>query len=80
LRSALDLAARDTGGLAGRVLVDCTNPVARDAAGFQISPPPEGFVAAALAAAFRRTRVVTGFDVFGADTAPASPAPLFRGE
>jgi len=57
---------RDAGDLTGKVLVDCTNPVGFDG-GPVLQPPPEGSVAAALAAAFPTARVVKGFNTFGAE-------------
>jgi hypothetical protein len=63
--SALD-AVRGLGPMEGKVLVDCTNPVVwRE--GPVWSPPPEGSVAAALAAALPGAEVVKGFNVFGAE-------------
>lgn len=59
-------AAREAGDLTGKILVDCTTPVAwKD--GPVLAPPPEGSVAAALAAACPGARVVKGFNVFGAE-------------
>jgi len=59
-------AARAAGSLARKVLVDCTNPVVWDG-GPRLAPPPEGSVAAALAAALPEARVVKGFNAFGAE-------------
>jgi hypothetical protein len=59
-------AARAAGDLARRILVDCTNPVAWHD-GPVLAPPPEGSVAAALAAALPEARVVKGFNTFGAE-------------
>jgi hypothetical protein len=58
--------ARDAGDLRRKVLVDCSNPVAWQD-GPVLAPPPEGSVAAALAAAIPEARVVKGFNTFGAD-------------
>jgi hypothetical protein len=59
-------AARAAGNLARKALVDCSNPVAWQGAPV-LSPPPEGSVAAALAAAVPEARVVKGFNTFGAE-------------
>lgn len=59
-------AARAAGDLAGKIVVDCTNPLRWDA-GPVHDPPAEGSNAAALAAAFPRARVVKGFNTFGAE-------------
>lgn len=59
-------AARRAGDLGGKVLVDCTNPLSWQD-GPALAPPPEGSVAAALAAAFPEARVVKGFNSFGAE-------------
>jgi 8-hydroxy-5-deazaflavin:NADPH oxidoreductase len=58
--------ARDGGDLRRKVIVDCTNPVRWDN-GPVLAPPPEGSVAAALAAAVPEARVVKGFNTFGAE-------------
>jgi len=63
--AALD-AATGAGDLAGKILVDCTNPLRWDA-GPVWNPPPEGSVAQALAKALPRARVVKGFNGFGAE-------------
>ncbi len=57
---------RDAGDLRRKVIVDCTNPVRFDN-GPVLAPPPEGSVAAALAAAVPEARVVKGFNTFGAE-------------
>ena len=58
---------REAGGLGGKIVVDCTNPVAWGGPeGALWDPPPEGSVARALAAAFPEARVVKGFCSFGA--------------
>jgi NADPH-dependent F420 reductase len=59
-------AARALGDLQGKVVVDCTNPVAWSD-GPVLQPPPEGSVAAALAAALPGARIVKGFNAFGAE-------------
>ncbi|MGE5236558.1 MAG: NADPH-dependent F420 reductase [Acidobacteriota bacterium] len=59
-------AAREAGDLTGKVLVDCTNPVVWQD-GPVLAPPPEGSVAAALAAALPGVKVVKGFNTFGAE-------------
>jgi predicted dinucleotide-binding enzyme len=58
--------ARSAGDLDGKVVVDCTNPVSWGE-GPTLAPPPEGSVAAALAAALPRAHVVKGFNSFGAE-------------
>ena len=57
---------RDGGDLRRKVIVDCTNPL-RWENGPVLAPPPEGSVAAALAAAAPEARVVKGFNTFGAE-------------
>ena len=64
--SAAVAVARDGGDLRRKVIVDCTNPVRWDN-GPVLAPPPEGSVAAALAAAVPEARVVKGFNTFGAE-------------
>lgn len=54
-------AAQSAGDLAGKILVDCTNPVRWDR-GPVWSPPPEGSVTHALAAALPAVRVIKGCD------------------
>jgi NADPH-dependent F420 reductase len=67
-------AATALGSLAGKVIVDTTNPVAWDA-GPVLAPPAEGSNAAALAAALPEARVVKAFNTFGAEfhVEPALP-------
>ncbi|MBK9757713.1 MAG: NAD(P)-binding domain-containing protein [Nannocystis sp.] len=63
--SAAVQVAKDA-GLVGKIVVDCTNPVAwKD--GPVWAPPAEGSVAAAIAAAVPGARVVKGFNTFGAE-------------
>ena len=57
---------RDGGDLRRKVIVDCTNPL-RWENGPVLAPPPEGSVAAALAAAAPEARIVKGFNTFGAE-------------
>ena len=52
--------------LGGKIVVDCTNPLTWDD-GPVWSPPPQGSVAAAIAAAVPTARVVKGFNTFGAE-------------
>ncbi len=59
-------AARSAGDLAGKILLDCTNPLRWDG-GPVWAPPPEGSVAQALAAAFPGVPVIKGFNHFGAE-------------
>lgn len=73
-------AATALGSLEGKVVVDCTNPVAWDG-GPVWSPPPEGSNAAALAAALPGARVVKAFNTFGAElhadpSLPGGPADV----
>jgi len=60
-------AVRSLGDVKGKVLVDCTNPVAWGADGPRLVPPAEGSVTATLAKAFPGLRVVKGFSTFGAE-------------
>jgi 8-hydroxy-5-deazaflavin:NADPH oxidoreductase len=59
-------ATRSLGDISGKVLVDCNNPLKWDD-GPVHTPPPEGSLAAALAKAFPKVRVVKGFSTFGAE-------------
>jgi len=59
-------AAKGLGDLAGKVVVDCNNPIRWDA-GPVWTPPPEGSLAAALAKALPGARVVKAFNGFGAE-------------
>lgn len=59
-------AATALGDLAGKVVVDCTNPIAWDA-GPVWDPPAAGSNTAALAAALPDARVVKAFNTFGAE-------------
>jgi predicted dinucleotide-binding enzyme len=59
-------ATRSMGDISGKVLVDCNNPLKWDE-GPVHTPPPEGSLAAALAKAFPKVRVVKGFSTFGAE-------------
>jgi hypothetical protein len=59
-------AVQAAGDVSGKVLVDCTNPL-KWVDGPVHAPPPEGSVAAALAKAFPKARVVKGFSTFGAE-------------
>jgi predicted dinucleotide-binding enzyme len=52
--------------LAGKVVVDCNNPVRWDA-GPVWTPPPQGSLAAAIAHAAPGARVVKAFNQFGAE-------------
>jgi 8-hydroxy-5-deazaflavin:NADPH oxidoreductase len=58
-------AAREA-GLDGKIVVDCTNPVGWSD-GPVWTPPVEGSVAAAIAAAVPAARVVKGFNTFGSE-------------
>jgi hypothetical protein len=63
---ALDVARSLAGALAGKVVVDCNNPLVWKE-GPVWTPPPEGSLAAAIAAAVPGARVVKGFNTFGAE-------------
>lgn len=64
--AAAAVARSVAGELAGKVLVDCTNPVGWDD-GPVHDPPPAGSVTAELAAVLPGVRVVKGFCTFGAE-------------
>ena len=73
-------AATALGELAGKVIVDTTNPVGWNA-GPVLAPPAEGSNAAALAAALPKARVVKAFNTFGAEfhadpSLPGGPADV----
>ena len=78
---ALDVAASLAASLAGKVVVDCNNPLVwKD--GPVWTPPPEGSLAAAIAKAAPGARVVKGFNQFGAEfhkdpSLAGSPAQVF---
>jgi len=59
-------AASALGPHPGKVLVDCTNPV-RWQDGPVLAPPPEGSNAAAIQSRVAGSRVVKGFNTFGAE-------------
>lgn len=59
-------AARSAGSLAGKTIVDCTNPLRWDN-GPVWAPPAEGSMAQALAAALPGIAVIKGFNHFGAE-------------
>lgn len=64
--AAVDLAASLADALAGKVVVDCNNPMTwKD--GPVWAPPAEGSLAAAIAKAAPRARVLKGFNTFGAE-------------
>lgn len=60
-------AARSAGSLDGKILLDCTNSLRRDASGATWAPPPEGSMAQALAAAFPGAAVIKGFNHFSSE-------------
>lgn len=64
--AAMD-AARSAGSLDGKILLDCTNSLRRDASGPSWAPPAEGSMAQALAAAFPGAAVVKGFNHFSSE-------------
>jgi NADPH-dependent F420 reductase len=73
-------AAAALGDLAGKVVVDCTNPVAWSG-GPVWAPPAEGSNAAALATVLPGARVVKAFNTFGAEfhadpTLPGGPVDV----
>jgi NADPH-dependent F420 reductase len=63
---ALDVARSLAEPLAGKILVDCNNPLTWKE-GPVWAPPKEGSLAAAIAAAAPGARVVKGFNTFGAE-------------
>jgi len=63
---AVDVARSLAGGLSGKVVVDCNNPMTWSE-GPVWSPPPEGSLAAAIAKVAPGARVVKGFNTFGAE-------------
>ncbi len=63
---ALDVARSLAAMLAGKIVVDCNNPLTwKD--GPVWAPPPEGSLAAAIAKAAPGARVLKGFNTFGAE-------------
>ncbi|EAU62014.1 NADPH-dependent F420 reductase, partial [Stigmatella aurantiaca] len=60
-------AVRSLGEVKGKILVDCTNPVAWGSDGPKLASPAEGSTAAMLATAFPGWRVVKGFSTFGSE-------------
>jgi len=63
---ALDVARSLADKLAGKIVVDCNNPLVWKE-GPVWSPPAEGSLAAAIAQAAPNARVVKGFNTFGAE-------------
>jgi NADPH-dependent F420 reductase len=63
---AVEVAGSLAKSLAGKVVVDCNNPLVWKE-GPVWSPPPEGSMAAAVAKAAPGARVVKGFNTFGAE-------------
>jgi predicted dinucleotide-binding enzyme len=63
---AAEYTVRSAGNLAGKILLDCTNPIRWDA-GPVWAPPAEGSVAQALAAAFPGVSIIKGFNHFGTE-------------
>jgi NADPH-dependent F420 reductase len=59
-------AAKGLGDVAGKVIVDCTNPL-RFEGGPVWNPPAEGSNAQAIAAALESAKVLKGFNTFGAE-------------
>jgi predicted dinucleotide-binding enzyme len=64
--TAVAVAVAREAGVAGKIVVDCTNPLTWND-GPVWAPPAAGSVAAELAAAFPEARVVKGFNTFGAE-------------
>ena len=64
---AVAVAVEHAAALAGKVLIDCNNPVARAEGGLRWDPPAEGSLAQALAAAAPEAQVVKAFNGFGAE-------------
>ena len=64
--AALGLARTHAGALAGKIVVDCTNPLTWSE-GPVWAPPPEGSLAAAIAKAAPGAKVVKAFNTFGAE-------------
>ena len=64
--AALADVAAQAGGFEGKIVVDCTNPVAWKN-GPVLAPVEEGSLAAKLANIAPRARVLKGFNVFGAE-------------
>lgn len=63
---AVEVARSLSHELAGKIVVDCNNPLVwRD--GPVWNPPPEGSLASAIAAAAPGARVLKGFNTFGAE-------------
>src|SRR5688572_2851489 len=59
-------AISEAGGLGGRIVVDCTNPLSFSD-GPVHAPPAEGSLTAQLAARFPAARLVKAFNTFGAE-------------
>jgi NADPH-dependent F420 reductase len=59
--------AKSAGDLKGKVLVDCSNPVAMSGTGPTLVANPAGSVTAMLAKAVPTARVVKAFNTFGAE-------------
>ncbi len=64
--SAVAVQVAQDAELAGKIIVDCTNPLTWND-GPVWSPPPAGSVAAAIAQAIPTARVIKGFNTFGAE-------------
>lgn len=62
--AAIEDAVRAMGDLAGRIVVDCTNPVGK---GLTLASPPEGSNAQKIARLAPGARVIKGFSTFGAE-------------
>jgi len=63
---ALDVARQLAKQLEGKIVVDCNNPLTWKE-GPVWAPPPEGSLAAAIAKAAPGSRVIKGFNTFGAE-------------
>jgi 8-hydroxy-5-deazaflavin:NADPH oxidoreductase len=78
---AVDVTRSLADKLDGKIVVDCNNPLVWKE-GPVWTPPPEGSLSAALAAAAPGARVVKAFNTFGAEhhvnaTLTGSPAPVY---
>jgi 8-hydroxy-5-deazaflavin:NADPH oxidoreductase len=79
--AALDVARSLKAELAGKIVVDCNNPLVWKE-GPVWTPPPAGSLAAAIAEAAPGARVVKGFNTFGAEhhanpSLSGAPAQVF---
>ena len=66
--SAAVEALHAAGPLAGKVVIDCINPVGHDDGGLFVSQLPEGSMSAHLSSSFPSARIVKAFNTFGAES------------